>query len=109
MTGMELLTAKRLGLHPIVIITHNDAFGTLRAMGHEQAAFVSIPRMDYAKLAEVLGGRGFVIETGAAFHQALHSACDSRTFSILDVHLSPDDFSPALHRLRGMFAKKLQG
>jgi indolepyruvate decarboxylase len=109
MTGMELLTAKRLGLGPIVIVTHNNAFNTLRVMGHQQAAFVSIPSLDYAKFAEVLGGRGFVIETGAALHQALHSACDSRTFSVLDVHLSPDDLSPALHRLRGIFAKKLQG
>ncbi|HEY5866836.1 MAG TPA: thiamine pyrophosphate-binding protein [Candidatus Tectomicrobia bacterium] len=109
MTGMELLTAKRLGLRPIVIVTHNNAFNTLRVMGHQQAAFVSIPSMDYAKFAEVLGGRGFVIETGAELHQALHSACDSRTFSVLDVHLSPDDLSPALQRLRGFFAKKLKG
>jgi thiamine pyrophosphate-dependent acetolactate synthase large subunit-like protein len=65
--------------------------------------------MDYARFAEVLGGRGFVIETGADLQQALHSACDSSTFSVLDVHLSLDDLSPALQRLRGMFAKKLQG
>jgi indolepyruvate decarboxylase len=109
MTGMELLTAKRLGLRPIVIVTHNDAFNTLRVMGHQQAPFVYIPGMDYAKFAEVLGGRGFVIETGAELQQALHRACDSNTFSVLDVHLSPDDLSPALQRLRGMFAKKLQG
>ena len=109
MTGMELLTAKRLGLKPIVIVINNGAFATLRAMGHEQANFVYIPTLDYAKLAEVLDGIGFIIQTGEQLQQALSIAQASNTFSILDVRISPDDVSPALQRLSALFAKKLKG
>ena len=109
MTGMELLTAKRLGLKPIVIVINNGAFATLRAMGHEQANFVYIPQINYAKFAEVLGGNGFVIHTGEQLQQALTKARASKTFSILDVQISADDVSPGLQRLSALFAKKLKG
>ncbi|BAY11740.1 alpha-keto acid decarboxylase family protein [Calothrix sp. NIES-2098] len=109
MTGMELLTAQRLGLNPIVIVIHNDVFNTLRVMAHQQAPFVNIPSINYAQLAAVLGGRGFSIETSEQFQQALQLARASLTFSILDVHISPDDVSPALQRLGLLFAQKLKG
>jgi indolepyruvate decarboxylase len=109
MTGMELITAKRLGLNPVVIVVNNGSFASLRAMGHQQADFVNIPSLDYAKLAEVLGGRGFVVETSEQLRQALHLARESDTFSILDVRIPPDDVSPALQRLSQLFAKTLKG
>jgi indolepyruvate decarboxylase len=109
MTGMELLTAKRLGLNPIVIIINNGSFASLRAMGHRDAAFVNIPSINYAQLAQVLGGNGFVIETSTQLQQALNTARDSDSFSILDVRLLPDDISPALQHLSALFAKTLKG
>ncbi len=109
MTGMELLTVKRLGLKPIVIVINNGAFATLRAMGHKQANFVYIPQMDYAKFAQVVGGSGFAIDTGEQLQQALPIARASKTFSVLDVRISPDDLSPALQRLSALFAKTLKG
>ena len=105
MTGMELLTAKRLGLNPIVIVTNNSSFASLRMMGHQEADFVNIPDLDYAQLAIAMGGQGFVIETGKQFRQALHKAQESDIFSILDVRLSPDDVSPASRRIGDLFAK----
>ncbi|MBD2677400.1 MULTISPECIES: alpha-keto acid decarboxylase family protein [Nostoc] len=109
MTGMELLTAQRLRLNPIVIVINNGSFASLQAMGHQEAAFVQIPTMDYAQLANILGGHGFVIYTSTQLQQALHTAQNSRTFSILDVHLSPNDVSPALQRLSALFTKSLTG
>ena len=109
MTGMELITVARLGLNPIVIVLNNGSFTSLRSMGHEQAPFVSIPRLDYARLAEVWGGRGFAIDTVQEFTQALHAARASDTFSIVDVRLAADDISPALHHLSVLFAKTLKG
>ncbi|MDJ0616533.1 MAG: thiamine pyrophosphate-binding protein [Calothrix sp. MO_192.B10] len=109
MTGMELLTAQRLGLKPIVIVVNNGAFTSLRAMAHQQAPFVNIPTLNYARLAEVLGGRGLVVETGKQLQKALQLARDCDTFSILDVRISPDDVSPGLSRLSSLFAKKLKG
>lgn len=109
MTGMELLTARRLGLNPIVIVVNNGAYTSLRAMAHEHSAFVKIPTLDYAELARVLGGRGFVIETGEQLRWALRQAHDCETFSLLDVRLAPEDVSPALERLSVLFAKTLKG
>lgn len=109
MTGMELMVAKRLGLNPIVIIINNGSYASLRAMGHRQADFVDLSSLDHAKLAEVLGGQGFAIQTGEELRKALHLARDSNTFSILDVRLSPDDVSPTLTRVSDLFAKTLKG
>lgn len=109
MTGMELLTAKRLGLNPIVIVVNNGTYTSLRAMAHQKADFVNISSIDYGKLATVLGGNGFVVETSTQLRQAFDRAKESENFSIIDVHISPDDFSPALQRMSELFAKTLRG
>jgi indolepyruvate decarboxylase len=109
MTGIELLTARRLGLNSIVIVINNGAFATLRVMGHQDADFVKISSLDYAQLAAVLGGRGFAVQTGRQLREALRLARESDTFSILDVRISPDDVSPALRRFSDLFAKSLKG
>ena len=109
MTGMELLTVKRLGLKPIIIVINNGAFATLRIMGHQDADFVKIASLDYAQLAFVLGGCGFEVQTGQELREALSLARERDTFSILDVRISADDVSPALQRLSALFAKKLKG
>lgn len=109
MTGMELLTAKRLGLNPIVIVVNNGSFTSLRSMGHEQADFVKIPTINYADFARVLGGNGFVVETGEQLHQALAQSRTSESFSLIDVRLLPEDVSPGLQRMSDLFAKTLKG
>ena len=109
MTGMELLTAKRLGLNPIIIVVNNGSFTSLRSMGHEEADFVKIASINYAQFATLLGGTGFVVETGTQFKQALQKARDSESFSIIDVRLLPEDISPALQRMSELFAKTLKG
>jgi indolepyruvate decarboxylase len=109
MTGMELLTARRLGLNPIVILLNNGVYGSLRAMGHQDSSFVNIANLDYAEFARVLGGQGFAVETGQQLREALRTARQLDTFSILDVRLAPDDVSPALARLGELFARTLKG
>ncbi len=109
MTGMEIVTACRLGLKPVVIIIHNRVYGSLRAMGHANADFVNIADIDYARLACALGGCGVVVETGAQMRQALREARHADRFTLLDVRIAPDDVSPALKRLGELFAGTLRG
>ena len=109
MTGMELLTAHRLGLNPIVILINNGAYASLKMMGHQTADFVTIPSIDYAQFANLLGGQGFVIETGEQLRHAFARALTSKTFCLFDVHLSADDVSPASRRIASLFAKTLKG
>ncbi len=68
-----------------------------------------IARINYAQLATVLGGEGFIVETGEQLHQALRQAHRSEIFSIVDVRLLPEDISPALQRMSELFAKTLKG
>jgi thiamine pyrophosphate-dependent acetolactate synthase large subunit-like protein len=78
-------------------------------MAHQQADFVKIPSFDYAQFANLIGGIGFVVETGPQLHQALKSAHDHEALSIIDVRLAPEDISPGLQRMSDLFAKTLKG
>ena len=109
MTGMELLTAHKLGLRPIILVVNNGNFASLRMMGHQQADFVAIPNLDYAQFAALMGGEGYVVETSHQLSQALHAAKAAETFSLLEIRLSSDDVSPALQQLGALFAKTLKG
>ncbi|MEM7590312.1 MAG: thiamine pyrophosphate-binding protein [Cyanobacteria bacterium P01_A01_bin.83] len=109
MTGMELLTAHKLGLKPIVIVINNGSYTSLRSMAHQHAEFVKIASLDYAGFAELVGGRGFVAHTGQELQQALKQARDCDSLSIIDVRLLPEDISPALQRMSNLFAQTLKG
>src|SRR5262249_22515434 len=109
MTGLELVTAKRLGINPIVVIINNGAYGSLRAMGHRQSGFVDVPSLDYAGLGAVLGARASRAETDAELRAALKAAKREAGPTLIEVRVSPDDMSPALQRMSELFAATLKG
>lgn len=99
MTGMELATAARFKLNPIVIVLNNRGYGTERPM--LEGGFNDIPMWKYHLLPEFLGvGRGFEVHTEVEFEAALTTARQhTESFCLLNVHLDPHDISPALKRL----------
>lgn len=108
MTGMELSTAVRRGLNPIVVLFNNKGYLTERFI--LEGKFNDIQDWAFHKLPEVLkGGKGYEIhnegELEAAFSDAL--ACKDQ-FCLLHVHLSADDYSPALRRLAEALAKEAE-
>jgi TPP-dependent 2-oxoacid decarboxylase len=106
MTGLELSTAVRFGLDPIVVVLNNSGYGTERPMG--DGAFNDVLPWRYDRLPELLGrGTGYVVETEEQLAAALASArASTGAFSILDVRLQPDDLSPALRRLTAAAGKR---
>ena len=104
MTGMELATAARYGLNPIVVVLNNRGYGTERPM--KDGPFNDLWPWNFHRVPDVLGtGRGFVIETESELDEALraaeqHTSC----FCLLEVRLDPHDRSPALQRLAGRMA-----
>ncbi len=108
MTGIEVSTAARYGLNPIVIVLNNFGYGTERPM--LDGSFNDLHPWCYAKLPEVLGaGRGFTVETEEEFETALEAARGyTEGFCILDVRLDPDDFSPALRRMTAALGKRVK-
>jgi TPP-dependent 2-oxoacid decarboxylase len=107
MTGMELSTAVRYGLNPIVVVLNNFGYGTERQM--LDGPYNDVLLWQYSRLPEVFGaGRGFVVRTEAQLEEALtESRRCTKSFCLLDVQLDPGDRSPALERLAHRLALRL--
>jgi len=107
MTGMELSTAVRYKLNPIVIVLNNAGYGTERQM--QDGPYNDVVPWQYHRLPEILGaGRGFLVNTEAELDQAL-AAAEQHTdsFCLIEVRLDPQDRSPALQRLAERLAKNI--
>lgn len=107
MTGMELGTTKRHGLNPIVLVLNNKGYLTERFI--LEGKFNDIPDWNYHKLPEVIGsGKGFEVFTEGELEAALEAAlANSDSFSLLNIHIEPNDYSPGLRRLGEHLAKRL--
>jgi TPP-dependent 2-oxoacid decarboxylase len=108
MTGMEISTAVRYQLNPIVIVLNNDGYGTERRL--LDGPFNDLQHWEYKSIPGIVGGgRGFIINTEDEFDMALETANQySDGFCILDVHLDPNDGSAALKRLTDMLGKRVR-
>jgi TPP-dependent 2-oxoacid decarboxylase len=108
MTGMELSTIARFKLTPIVVVLNNGGYGTERPM--QDGRFNDILGWKYSRIPEVLGsGRGFDVATEDQLDAALRAArAYTESFSILDVHLDPQDMSPALQGLTASLGARVR-
>lgn len=98
MTGMELSTALRYGLNPVVVVLNNGGYLTERLLA--DGAFNDILPWNHSRLTELFGGgRSFTVATEGELEAALDEAAASRELCLLDVRVAPDDASPALRRL----------
>ena len=99
MTGMELSTALRYGLTPIVILLNNGGYGTERPI--LDGTFNDIFNWNYHKLPDVLGaGVGVKVDKEQSFIEALQLAKkDINTMHLIEVVLDPYDFSETLKKL----------
>ena len=107
MTGMELATAVRYKLNPVVVVLNNGGYSTERHM--QDGPYNDLQEWNYSRVPEVLGaGRGCIVETEEQLDQALFMAeRHTDSFCLLDVRLDPLDRSPAMQRLAERLAKKL--
>ncbi len=107
MTGLELATAVRYRLNPIVVVLNNGGYGTERQL--QDGPYNDVLPWRYHRLPDLLGGgRAVVVRTERELEDALHAArAHTDSFCLLEVQLDPLDRSPALHRLAKRLAKKL--
>ncbi|MBT3880248.1 MAG: alpha-keto acid decarboxylase family protein [Candidatus Scalindua sp.] len=107
MTGMELSTAARYKLSPIIIILNNSGYGTERPM--LDGCFNDIKSWEYSCLPDILkAGRGFRIKTEDQLEEALQlSRQYTEDICILDVQVDSDDKSQALERMTKAMAKRV--
>jgi TPP-dependent 2-oxoacid decarboxylase len=106
MTGMELSTALRYNLNPIVVVLNNGIYLTEQLM--LKGDFNDLQPWNYSKVPELIGGgQGFHIETEDQFNCAISDALGHRNmYSVIDVRLERNDKSPALDRLTTNLAKR---
>ena len=104
---MEIATAVRHKLNPIIVVLNNAGYGTERQI--HDGPYNDILAWEYSKIPEVLGsGRGFVADTEDELDAALRAAkADAKQFCMIDVRLDPMDRSPALERLAERLSKKI--
>ena len=107
MTGMELSTTARYRLNPVVVVLNNGGYATERPM--QDGRFNDIQPWKHSRIPEIIGaGKGFDVETEDQLLAALNSArAYTDGFSILDVHLDPNDCSPALRRLTASLRQRM--
>lgn len=107
MTCLELSTAAKHGFNPLVIVLNNKGYTTERFL--LEGPFNDIPNWEYHRLPDLLGaGWGFEVHTVGELHQSVKAAlAKTDGFSLLNVHLQPDDISPALRRLAERMSKQV--
>lgn len=98
MTSMELSTAVRYHLDPIIIVFNNHGYGTERPL--LEGKYNDIQDWNYADIPRVLrGGVGIKAKTEEEFDKALKEALSQRgTFYLIEVELEKTDFSPGMRR-----------
>jgi len=107
MTGMELSTAARYQLSPIIIVLNNSGYGTERPM--LDGRFNDVKSWEYSCIPDILkAGRGFNIKTEDNLEEALQlSSQYTEDICILDVHIDPGDKSLALERMTKALGKRV--
>lgn len=107
MTGMEIATAARYGMNPIIIVLDNGGYGTERPM--LDGAFNDVLGWQYAEIPRVLGsGLGVKVTTEREMEAALVKArANDSSWSLFQVMLDRDDHSPALKRLTAKLGERV--
>lgn len=107
MTGMEIATAVKEGLNPIVIVFNNARYGMLKSIDKDRS-YYGLASWDYVGIAKALGAQGYRAETPAEFDHCLQNALKSDSALLIDAVLSPEDISPTLKRLTEYIGNKMR-
>jgi TPP-dependent 2-oxoacid decarboxylase len=98
MTGVEISTAVRLGLNPIIIVLNNDGYGTMRRI--REGCFNTITQWNYSKIWELVrGGEGTIASTKGEFDAALSRAQKSNRVHLIELKIPRNDVSHQLERI----------
>jgi len=108
---MEFETAIRKKLPIVVVISNDLGWGMIRhsqeiRIGHAVEEGTHIGRVDYHRMVEALGGKGFLVERPDEIRPALESAFSSGVTACINVMTDPTTVSPASMALANVGAYK---
>jgi indolepyruvate decarboxylase len=107
MTGMEIGTAVRLGINPIVIVFNNSSYAMLRFIDQKRD-YYDLGNWKYAEIAKAVGAKSMRAQTKKEFDQALKESFASDAPYLIDAVISETDISPTLKRLTDHFGAKVR-
>lgn len=98
MTGLELSTAAKYRLAPVVIIINNDGYGTQRHI--LDGEFNDIRMWNYTKICELIGyGKAVKVTTKGEFDNALKEAATHNELYLIEAVVPRNDCSASLLRM----------
>jgi len=98
MTGVEISTAVRLGLRPIIIVLNNDGYGTMRQI--REGNFNTITQWNYAKICELVGGgESATASTKGEFDRALSRAQKLKSVCVIELRIPRGEVSNQLAQI----------
>ena len=108
---MEFENAIRKELPIVVVISNDLGWGMIRhsqeiRIGHAIEAGTFIGRVDYHKMVEALGGKGFLVEKPADIRPAIEEAFASGKTCCINVMTDPTTVSPGSMALANVGAYK---
>ena len=108
---MEFETAIRKNLNIVVVISNDLGWGMIRhsqelRIGHAIEEGTFIGKVDYHKMVEAIGGKGFYIEDPKDIKPALEEAFASNKVCCINVMTDPTTISPASSMLAEVGAYK---
>ncbi len=108
---MEFETAIRKNLPIVVVICNDLGWGMIRhsqelRIGHAIENGTFIGRVDYHKMVEAIGGKGFYVEDPKDIKPALEAAFASKKVCCINVMTDPTAVSPASMMLANIGAYK---
>jgi indolepyruvate decarboxylase len=98
MTGIELSTAAKYGMKPIVCILNNDGYGTQRHI--IDGTFNNIHMWKYTKICELLNyGKSAKVTTKGELENILKEAANTEEMYVIEVTIPRNDCSRPLRRM----------
>jgi indolepyruvate decarboxylase len=99
MTGQELSTIIRRGLHPVIFLINNDGYQIERVIYDNR--YNNLQMWNYTLIPEAYGGKkGFLVETEGDLEAFLHEAnAHPDELAFAEVRLERTDFSETLRKM----------
>ena len=105
MTGIELSTAAKEGMKPIVCIINNDGYGTQRHI--IDGPFNNIHPWHYTKICDLLSyGKAVRVTTKGALEDVLTNAFSTDEMHLIEVVVPRDNCSAPLKRMAEQMSKE---
>lgn len=106
MSCTELSTIVDRGLNPIVFVINNKGYVTERML--LDGPFNDVRNWKYHEVVEMIdGGIGLEVFKEGDLDKAISIALDSDELVVINVHIDPDDISPALKRMAVGLSKRI--